>query len=853
MKSRAPVIIVVLVAAGITPALQPLSPAGRRGGGEGADDLPLRPLFVRHCQECHGTAKVKGGFRWDRLTTDFADAANRDQWLTVLKRVQAGEMPPKEKPRLAERDIRDLTEWINGRVEATNAARRAEGRVVLRRLNRIEYQNTLCDLLAIKVDLQEMLPLDGSAGGFDNVGEALHVSSFLMERYLEAADTALGIAIANGPKPALIKKRYDLRNQHQVKSTTESVFRLADDAVVLFSSSPWQAVTLYEFYPPDRGQYRFRISARGVQCSGKPVVFRVDAGPMLMATKNHLVGYFDAPADKPAVVDFVEHLEARSTIRILPYGLASAATVHKEGADKYQGPGLAVQWVEVEGPLYDSWPPPSHRRIFGDLPQTPTDKNRNRVEVVSKNPEADAERILRAFCRRAFRRTVTDDDIRPFLKLVKSKLAAQPSFEQAIRVGLLAVMVSPEFLFLREYPLVVPPLGADDSRFVTPPLGGLRTASPPKGGTTNEKANNLDDFALASRLSYFLWSAPPDEKLLTLAEQRQLNQPDVLRQQVERLLNDPRSAAFIENFVGQWLGLRDIDFTMPSHILYPEYDDMLRASMVRETELFFGELLKNDLSLTNFVASDFAILNGRLAQHYGIPFSPLPAVGEEQGMRGSWEFRRVPLPPDSHRGGVLTMASVLKVTANGTNTSPVTRGAWVLERILGTPPPRPPADVPALEPDIRGATTIREQLAKHRQLATCASCHSKIDPPGFALESFDVIGGWREHYRTSGNGKPVTVDGRRMHYLEGPKVDPADEFQGERFANIDEFKQLLLRDKDQLARALTQKLLTYATGGVCAPADQPDVEAIVTEVRKRNYGFRTLVNAIVQSKVFRNK
>ncbi len=334
----------------------------------------------------------------------------------------------------------------------------------------------------------------------------------------------------------------------------------------------------------------------------------------------------------------------------------------------------------------------------------------------------------------------------------------------------------------------------------------------------------------------------PDDELLTLAERGELGRPDVLRQQVERLLRDPKAAAFTEHFVGQWLGLRDIDFTVPSHVLYPEFDEMLKVSMVKETELFFAEVLKDDLSLTNFVASDFSLLNGRLARHYGVP-----------GVDG-WTFRKVPLPPESRRGGVLTMAGVLKVTANGTTTSPVTRGAWVLERILGTPPPKPPADVPAVEPDIRGATTIREQLAKHRDVASCASCHAKIDPPGFALESFDVIGGYREHYRTSGRGKPVVVDGRRMPYLQGPKVDPADvTADGRPFRDIDEFKKLLLEDKDQLARALTEKLLTYATGAPPETADRPEIEAIVGRIQEKNYGLRTLVHEIVRSNLFQDK
>ncbi len=269
---------------------------------------------------------------------------------------------------------------------------------------------------------------------------------------------------------------------------------------------------------------------------------------------------------------------------------------------------------------------------------------------------------------------------------------------------------------------------------------------------------------------------------------------------------------------------------------------MLKASMLKETYLFFDEVLKNDRSLTHFVASDFTLLNGRLAKHYGIP-----------GVEG-WEFRKVRLPPNSHRGGVLTMASVLKVTANGTTTSPVMRGAWVLDRLLGTPPPRPPADVPAIEPDTRGATTMREQLAQHRKAPSCAACHARIDPPGFALENFDVIGGWRDHYRSTGNGQPVVIDGKRMHYLQGPKVDAADVLpDGRRFQSIDEFKQLLLQDKDQLARALTEKLLTYATGAPPSPTDRPEIEAIIRKICGKDYGLRTLVHEIVQSKPFRNK
>jgi hypothetical protein len=414
---------------------------------------------------------------------------------------------------------------------------------------------------------------------------------------------------------------------------------------------------------------------------------------------------------------------------------------------------------------------------------------------------------------------VTDHDIKPFLDRVQAKLNEGYSFERALRVGLKAVLVSPHFLFLRE---------------------NLHAASKSGSPDNSTRSAALDAFALASRLSYFLWSSMPDEELFQLAEQGKLSRPETLREQVERMLRDAKAKAFTENFAGQWLGLREIDATLPDRQLYPEYDDLLRSSMIKEVYLFFDEVLKNDLSLTNFVASDFSIINERLANHYGIP-----------GVEGLG-FRRVLLPASSHRGGFLTMAAIMKVTANGTTTSPIVRGAWVLDRILGTPPRRPPAAVEAVEPDIRGATTIRNQLARHRQDAACAVCHTTIDPPGFALENFDVIGGWRDHYRSIGDGEPVTLNGKRMRYKNGPAVDAGDVLpDGRAFRNVDEYRILLLADRDQLARALAEKLLTYATGTPPTIADRPKIEAIVESVRGRNYGFRSLVHEVVQNELSR--
>jgi mono/diheme cytochrome c family protein len=776
-----------------------------------AEFAKFRPFFEQHCFKCHSGEKPKGDWRIDELTPDFAEKTSRERWEGVLEKLEDGTMPPKAKPRPPAAEVHALTEWITAHTAVADAAPRSgEGRVVLRRLNRTEYENSVRDLLGVDTKLRELLPLDSSADGFDNVGHALHTSSFLLDQYLVAADTALNQAIVNKPQPPSTTKRHSLTEAHQVKSTKEKVFRIGDDGrVVMFSSSAWQAASLSPFYPGERGQYRFRMSVSAVQSAGKPVTFSVMSGGGGMGgPKAHLVSYFDAPPDKPKVFEFIDLMEPRTTITLLPYGLASAQSVSKVGADDWTEPGLAVDWLEVEGPLNETWPPESHRRIFGDLPQekAPIYNQSTRVEVVSGAPAADADRILRAFARRAFRRSVTDADVAPYTALVAARLKGNATFEQAIRVGLEAILTAPEFLFLREKP------------------------------------GRLDDFALASRLSYFLWSSTPDEELLALAEKGKLSQPETLRAQAERMLASSKSVGLRENFLSQWLGLREIDATNPSQILYPDFDDMLKASMLREAELFFTEVLEKNLSLTNFVASDFTMLNGRLAKLYGIP--------DVDG----WDFRKVTLPPGSHRGGFLTMACVLKVTANGTATSPVTRGAWVLDRILGTPPPRPPENVAQLIPDIRGATTIRDQLAKHRQLESCAGCHVKIDPPGFALESFDVIGGWRDFYRTQGNGKPVVLDGVKMRYLQGRPVDPADALaDGRKFENIDEFKQLLLEEKDQITRALTVKLLTYATGAAPEKSDRSKVNAIVAEARTQDYGFRSLIHDIVQSELFRTK
>jgi hypothetical protein len=747
------------------------------------DDASVRTFLERHCAECHGGGKSKGEFRLDQLST-------AERWAKVQEQLKSGAMPPKAKPRPPAPEQQRVVDWIGRRVAAAETARRArEGRVALRRLNRTEYTRTVCDLLGVETGFWHLLAVDGTADGFDNQSAALHLSSFALERYVEAAHQALALAIADRPAPPKLKIRQTFRNQHQVTLNNGIYFRvLPDDTVVSFITANGFPIWLQDFWPKERGDYRIRICASGFQSGGKPVTFQVTS------QTTGLVGYYDVPADKPTVVEFVVRAEAQSAMFLTTFGLGTAVDHVPGKATKYTGTGLALHWYEAEGPLYDAWPPPSHRRIFGDLPQATAG---GKLEVVSKDPLPDAERILRAFVGRAFRRAVTDADVRPFVQLVKARVADQDSFETALRVALAAVMSSADFLFL------------------------------------DEKPGKLNDFALASRLSYFLWSSMPDEELLARAAKGELSRPDVLRAQVERLLKSPKAGTFTGSFCGQWLGLRDIDLTEPHTVIYPEFDDMLKVSMVRETEMFFQEVLNQDLSVATFVDSDFTFANARLARHYGIP-----------GPHG-WTLEKVKLPPGSHRGGVLTMGSVLKVTADGTNTSPITRGMWVLDRLLGTPPPKPPAGVQPIEPDIRGATTLKERFAKHRNDPSCASCHAKIDPPGFALESFDVAGSWRTYYRTMQWGPNVKgVEG--VKYLQGRDVETDGQ-------TVEDLKKSLLADKDQLARSLARKLTTYATGAAPETVDQSEIEEIVKRVRGKNYGLRSLIHEIVQSRMFREK
>ena len=748
------------------------------------DPRPFQPYFQEYCSDCHLQGSAKGGLDLATIPTDLHDAETLRRWVRIYDRVRSGEMPPPKKERAAAGEQATFLNTLGGGLTNADLARR---KVVIRRLNRTEYENTVRDLFGAYADVRDLLPEDTSLHGFDTMGEAMAASAELIQAYLQAADVVLDAAYGPEKEPKKVSLKFPLTQD--VKQHIGDLFRETPDGVALFGTGYCPSIPR-SFISKDDGTYRCRIHAKGFQ-SEKPVVMSVHAGDVIVHRRPfHLVGHYELPPDKMSVIEFTDRFGRGDTFHPMPFGTGG-------GKKDSPGPGIIIAEVEVEGPL-ETWPPASRAAMLGGADPL-------------KGTLDDARKVLTELLPRAFRRPVAQAAVEPFVALVRTELDAKRSYRDALRVGLKGVLTSPEFLFRKE-----------------PTAAGA-----------------VDDFAVAVRLSYFFWSTMPDSALLEAAGRGELKTAAGLRAQSERLLKDPKAAAFTRNFTGQWLRLRDIDFTEPDRKLYPEFDELLKASMVKETESYFDEILKNDRSVLEFVDSDWAILNRRLAEHYGVP-----------GVLGL-ELRRVELPKDSPRGGVLTQGAVLKVTANGTNTSPVVRGVWVLDRILGQPAPPPPPGIPAVEPDIRGTTTLREQLAKHRSVPSCAGCHSKIDPPGFALENFDVIGGWRDRYRSVGAGDRVDkyVDFAakvRVQYKLGPPVVASGELAtGEAFKEIRDFKKLLLRDPDGLASAITAKLLAYALGRPMGFSDRAEVSRIVAAVKPGPYGLRSLILEIVSSPTFR--
>jgi hypothetical protein len=748
----------------------------------------LTPFLMQHCFACHTGDTPAGGLDLQTYSRDLDDEDVRRRWVYVYDRMAGGEMPPKSETQPAT-DVK--SNFLQTLGDSLSRADLANRKVILRRLNRREYENTIRDLFGIYVDVKRLLPDDAAAQGFDTTASALSLSAEQMVLYIEAADVVLDQVFGPAEQPETISLT---GNFATARRGTDSSERKLQDGVVLFSGAEF--LPLYDMSLPGKGLYRVRVKVRAEQ-SETPVVMHV-LGGNTGAVAAHTVGFFEALPGRVTTVEFTDRNPERSDC--FAFGLVGGYPWWKVDEKEYQGAGLFIGDIEIAGPV-EPWPPLSRAQLLDNVDPT-------------KGTLDDIRRILSRQLRRAFRRDTDGTEVNPYVALASQALDEGQSFEKALRRGLKGIICAPEFLFLEERP-------AADQR--------------------------ISDFALASRLSYFLWSSMPDRELFSLAGRDELHRPEELRAQVERMLADPKSERFVESFTGQWLRLRDIDFTVPDRNLYPEYDQLLRQSMLDETHAFFRELLDRDDTVQNFIDSDFLLINQPLAEFYGI-----------DGVKGL-HTRRVERPRDSMRGGILTQASVLKVSADGTRTSPVLRGAWILKHLYGTPSPPPPSTIDPIEPDIRGATTIREQLARHRAHESCNRCHRKIDPPGYALECFDVIGAQRDWYRTRGSGKYVKrprhpqAPNHFVQYRQGPDVDTSGTMtDGRAFASISDYKRLLLEDKTAMPHALTRLLLSYSTGRRMGFSDRSEVGGIADQAQKKKYGLRSLVHEVVQSKTFRS-
>ncbi|HEY1170688.1 MAG TPA: DUF1592 domain-containing protein [Verrucomicrobiae bacterium] len=767
-------------------------------------DPQVTTFFKQHCVKCHGADKQKGDLRLDNI--EQPSAKNIEVWRKVVAAIDTGDMPPKKEARPAAGDVTKVVHNISGSLAKLPGARP----LALRRMNRVEYENTVHDLLGIDTPLAELLPEDASVQGFDNVANGLSISPILMERYLEAADVAFESVFRRiKPLPAAERRAVMMENKDNIDSVDKKKGGTieVENSFVKFAPG-WPPARLDSAHPIEEGIYRCRIAAWPHEPGERTLAVAVYVGPLFGTGKLRPMGVFDITGTptNPRIIEFTTHMMENDALHIVPRIYPEHITYR----DKHEArPGIGLMWAETYGPLDQDFPSPAQRRLFGDSSTMKMvegapfymrhRKGMKKSTVESSQPAVDAERIIRDFAPRAFRRPVDKALIDSFVKLTLDRLSEGRTFEQSVRAGVSAILCSPYFLLVNREAVV-------------------------------------DDYTIASRLSYFLWSTQPDEELMQLAAKGQLKNSKTVHAQVERMLKDPRRQRFVENFTGQWLNLRDIEFTTPDAKLYPEFEPLLQEAMLTESRGFFSHILTNDLSVVNFIASDFTVLNERLAKHYGIP-----------GVKSHENFSIVPLPKDSVRGGVMAQAAVLKVTANGTTTSPILRGVWVLNKIMGQPAPPPPAGVPAVEPDIRGATTIRAQLDKHRADESCARCHVRIDPPGFALEVFDPIGGNRDRYRSVGDGEKV----RDQRYKLGPKVEANGEFaDGRAFANYLEFRQQMLTNKDRVAQALAEKLIVYATGRPITAADRSAVDAVVASAQKNNLGLRSMIHAVVDSELF---
>ena len=803
-------------------------------------------FLQEYCIGCHGEKKQKGDRRFDHLGLDFENEDTAFEWQEILDMINLGDMPPEDELQPLESETSALVSTITPELDQYYARMAEKETTGLRRLNSVQYRNTVKDLLGLNMesfDPTVSFPSEDRHEGFDNIASKLVTSRYLMERYLEAASVSIDKVVNIPQNPPAFDKRFvadDLwEKRMQFRARTYLIYNHEGEYVdMAHGDIGWERIYPigFEGVPAD-GFYTITVKAEGVGRKNgyDPSLFNVDwderikmvlfandamvenAGNQNPTNReirtialedntareykmrvwldkgfNFGIRYANGPTDHKRSVLKVQEKYHRETITT-NYKDAFADFPSEELdtwlSDAYEGPRVRVHWASIEGPDTDVWPPQSYRNLLGT----------NDYGKIDKDPH----QLIRGFARKAFRRPVLESEIGLYFSFYDSEIESGVPVVEAITDTYKAILCSPHFLYI-EAPV-------DDS-FVE------------EGVDLNKK----EAYKLASRLSYFLWGTMPDQKLLDAAEKRSLLEPIEMRYQALRMLRDPRAEGFVSDFTDGWLGLAKLGQVMPDPIKFKSYRTYeLEASMREETRAFFRHILSGNRDLEEFLVGGYTFIDRNLAKHYGIDHSELDDRHE-----------LVRFPADSFRGGILGQASVLTVTANGVDTSPVVRGVWILENILGTPPSPPPPDVPALEPDIRGAISIRDQLSKHREIATCNECHRKMDPLGFALENFDAIGAFRDHY-SNGKGKPSIP------------IDTAGKLpSGEAFEDVRGLKDILLERKDQFTRCLTEKLMMYGLGRELAFSDRPQINSIIDELERRGGGLQDLVELVVTSETF---
>ncbi len=757
----------------------------------GTDGPAHYQAFVgQYCVTCHNQRLKTAGLMLDSADLNRVPD-NAEIWEKVIRKLRTGAMPPPGAPRPDAAASQGFAESLETVLDRAAVMHPNPGRPLLHRLNRAEYANAIHDLLALDLDVRNLLPPDDSSHGFDNVADVLGVSPALLERYLSAASKISATAVGD-PEIGLDSQTYTARADDAQREHVEGLPLGTRGGLLIHQTLPLEGKYLIRVK-------LFRTNAGYIRGLAYPhqVEVTVDDQRVFLETVG-LREEYSALLANPAASAMVDaKLVARVPISAGPHTIG-VAFVEKTAAqaqtilrpllashDPIDGDGMPkIDSVLITGPYEPGSPgdTPSRRRIFSCRPAS------------GKDEEPCARAILSTLARRAYRRPVTDADMRPLMEFYRDGRGSG-GFERGVELALRRVLADPSFLFRAE---------RDPANVAA---GGVYP---------------LADLELASRLSFFLWSTIPDDELIRVASQGKLKDPATLDQQVRRMIADPRADALVSNFAGQWLRLRNLQRAAPDPMEFPDFDDTLRQGLQRETELLFASVMRENRPVLDLLTADYTFVNERLARHYGIP-----------DIYGS-QFRRVPVTEDS-RKGLLGQGSILTVTSYPNRTSPVLRGKWILENILGSPPPPPPPNVPALKENAEGAKplSVRERMEQHRANPACANCHKLFDPLGIAMENFDATGAWR----VRDSGTPID-----------PAIQLAD---GTKVNGIVQLREFLLRNPDTFVRTMTENLLTYALGRGLAAPDMPAVRTILRDSRKENYRFGSLILGVVNSVPFR--